>query len=99
MEAHPNHFNSALDYCVADEPGGGRIVSLNRRSWLFPPHFFKGIPEGYHFMGCGVQRGQFCFRRRGHDKFEDLGDGEDWSIVAWNQVIFVQEDVGTRSTG
>ena len=30
MEAHPNHFDSALDYCVADEARRGRVVRLNR---------------------------------------------------------------------
>ncbi len=29
MEVHPNHFDPVLDYCIADEARGGRVVSLN----------------------------------------------------------------------
>ncbi len=29
MEAHPNHFDPVLDYCITDEARGGRVGSLN----------------------------------------------------------------------
>ncbi len=98
MEAHPNHFDPSLDYCIADEARGGRVVHLDRGSGLFPPHFFKGILEGDHFPGCGVKRSKFCFCSCGHDEFEDVGNGEYRSIVSGNWVILGQEDVCTHST-
>ncbi len=30
MEAHPNHFDPALDYCVADEARSSQAVHLRR---------------------------------------------------------------------
>jgi hypothetical protein len=94
MEAHPDHLDPALDDRIADEARSSRIVGLDRRSGLFPSHFFQGCPEGYHFTGCGVQRCEFRLCGQGHDEFDDLGNGEDWPIIPWDGLIFGQEDVG-----
>ena len=87
MEAHPNHFDTTLDDGVTDEARCCGVVSLNGRTGLRPSHLVEGIAKGDHFPGCGVQGCELCLGGGGQDKFDDVGDAEDWPIISRNGVI------------
>ena len=63
-----------------------------------PPHFLERIANGNQCLGRNKECTQFCFRGRSHDKFNDLGNGEDSSIPFWHGSIFREKDVGSRTT-
>jgi hypothetical protein len=56
------------------------------------------LTEGDHFLGCGLESAEFGFGGRRHDKLHYLGDGENWTVVLGEGVVFENEDVGTGST-
>ena len=35
----------------------------------------------YYEQAC-----ELCFGGRGHDKLDNLGDGEDWAVASWDSV-------------
>ncbi len=82
---------------VGDANGSG-VVRLDGRAWLQPTHFDESLTEGGHFLGCGVESAKFGFGGQRHDKLHYLGDGENWTIVLGEGVVFGDKDVGTSLT-
>ncbi len=80
------------------DANSSEVVCLDGHAWLRPTHFDVGLTEGGHFLGCGVESAEFGFGGRRHDKLHYLGDGENWTIVLGEGVIFEDKDVGTGST-
>ncbi len=49
--------------------------------------------EWYQFACSDKERRQFGFSSRGHDKLDDLGDGQDRPVESWDWIIFREEDI------
>jgi hypothetical protein len=81
---------------VGDANGSG-VVYLDGHAWLGPTHFEESLMEGDHFLGCGVESLKFGFGDRRHDKHY-LGDGESWTIVLGEGIVFRDKNVGTGLT-
>ncbi len=86
------------DYGEVGDANGSGVVCLDRCAWLHPTHLDESLPERDHFLGCGVESAKFGFSGRRHDKLHYLGDGENWTIVLEEGVVFGEEDVGTSLT-
>ena len=52
---------------------------------------------GNHLSCCDEKGSKFRFRRRGHDKFDDLGNRENCTIESWEGDIFGEEDMGAST--
>ena len=75
VKSHPDHLDSSLDNGVMDKAGSCRVIGLDRRFRLFPPHFLQGIAQRDHLASCLVEGFKFSLGRRCHHVFYDLGDG------------------------
>ena len=81
-------FTFLCDDSAIDDAFGCCVISLDRSDWLVPSHFGEGKSDGESLFHRNIEGTQFRFRCRRHDKFDDLGDGKDWSIPSRLQVIF-----------
>ena len=52
------------------------------------PHLNLRLAKGNHFLGADIESTELGFSRRQHDTFDDMGNGEDWSIVVGDWYIF-----------
>jgi hypothetical protein len=57
------------------------------------------LSERNYFFGGGVESSKFGFGGGGHDKFQDLGDRQDGTIVSGERVILGHEDVSAGAAG
>jgi hypothetical protein len=64
---------------------------------MWPAHFCECVAYGDHVMGSDVQSCQFCFRHRGHYKFDDLCNRQDGAVGTCYGFILQEEDVGSCS--
>ena len=88
MKTVVHGFGLFLDDGVVDDTDHSGVVSLDWRRRLGPAHFDECLAKGYHFFGGDKEGTNFGFCSRRHDKFDDLGDGENGTIEAWKRVIF-----------
>ena len=58
-----------------------RVVGLHWRERLFVSHFVEGVTCHDGLPAVDEERSQFHFRRGGHYGFDDLGDGNNSSVV------------------
>ena len=96
-EAHVHglHF-FCYDGFVGDTQGGG-VVCLDGRLGLWPTHFNEGLAERNHFFGANEESSKFGLSSGGRNKFDDLCDGEDGSIVGRDRVIFRAHNVSASA--
>ena len=65
--------------------------------WLGPTHFDEGLSERDHFFANKKETAQFCLGGRGHDVANDVGNGEDRTVVWGDRYIFGEHDVGASA--
>ncbi len=88
MDSHANNLDAACDDSVIYESDCSQIVCLDGQLGLWSTHFSKCVADGDH-VACGdVQNCQLRFCRTGHDKFDDLRDGEDGSVDSRYGFVF-----------
>ena len=98
VKSHVHGLDASRDNSIVDDAHGGGVIGLDRGGRLGPSHFFECLSYGDHFFGRDEQGGQFSFCCRGHDKLDDLGDGEDGPIECWDGVVIRHEQVSPSST-
>ena len=63
------------------------VVGLNGGLGLWPAHSDKSLSHGRYRLGCDKQACKLRFGGQRHDKLDDLGDGEDWSVESQDIVV------------
>ena len=63
-----------------------------------PTRFNEFLAQWYHVFGHNEESCKFSFSYQGHDKLDNLINGEDRSIVTWNGVVFGEHDMGVSTT-
>ena len=63
---------------------GGRVVVLHRRGRLLVSHCFEGVLCRDCLPAVDEERSQLRLLCVGHYCFDDLGDGDDGSVVCGN---------------
>ena len=93
-KAHIHHLTPARDNGVVDNPSSCGVVGLDGAFGLGPTHVDKGLPVGNHLSCCDEKGSQLRFCSRSHDKFDDLGNGENGAVEPWEGYILREKDVG-----
>ena len=63
---------------------GGRIVGLHWHGRLFVSHYLDGVTFRDGLPAVDEESSHFRFCHGGHDGFDDLGDGDNGSVVCRN---------------
>ena len=77
MEVHVHQFYLSWNNGFVDNSDGGGVISLDGRGRLRPSHFDECFMQRNHFLRFNEKRAKFRFGCRGHDKFDDCGNGEN----------------------
>ena len=88
VEASIHRLHLLLDDGVVDDSVSSGVVSLDRGGRLGPSHFDQCLTERDHFIGGDFDATKFSFRGGGHDKLDNLDDGENGSIVVREYTVF-----------
>ena len=81
IKSHVIWFSCFGNHCISDESSRGRIVCCDRCLGLWMPHLFQHDSHRGRCLEIVKQFSSFCFGSWGHDMFDDLGKGQDGSIV------------------
>ncbi len=92
-EAHIHHLGPAVDNCFVGNTCDSWVISLDWAFRLGPPHSNEGLSVGDHFPYHDKEGRKFIFGGQCHDKFDDLGYGENGTIKAWKRIILWEEDM------
>ena len=65
--------------------------------WLGPTHFDEGLSKGDHFFANEKETAKFCLGGGGHDVTNDIGNGEDRTVMSGDRVVFGEHDVGASA--
>ena len=97
VEAHIHGFCAfGLHLAINDGISHG-IVGLDGSRWLFVAHFFEDDSNVDCLTSHDVEGCKFGFGGRRHNMFDDVGDIEYGTIVAWHFFIMRKEKVATGS--
>ena len=80
VEMHVHKFYASRDNVFVDNANISGVISLDGRGRLRPSHFDECLAQRNHFLICNEKRAKLIFSCQGHDKFDDCGNGENWSI-------------------
>ena len=65
--------------------------------WLGLTHFDEGLSKRDHFFANKKETAKFCLGGRGHDVVNDVGNGEDRTVMWGDRYIFGEHDVGASA--
>ena len=74
VEAHVYGIYAFGYYSIFCDPIISGVVSTEGWPWLGPTHFDDSLAEGEHLLGGDEESLNYQPGRRGHDKFDDLGE-------------------------
>ena len=81
VQLHVHGLEALACNIVGFHSMGGRVVGLHRRGRLFVSHCLGGVTCRDGLPSVDEESSQFRFLCRGHDCVDDLGDGDDGSVV------------------
>ena len=93
MESHVHQFYALRVNCFVVKYNGGGFISLFGRGWLRPSHLDECLEQRNHLFSCNKKRAKLRFSCRGHDEFDDCGNGENCSIKYRRGVIFWEKNM------
>ncbi len=90
---HIHHLAPAQNNSVVNNPCSCRVVGLDGALGLGPSHINEGLVVWNHFVCSDKEGSKFRFGSGCHDKFDDLGNGEDRAVEAWVRDILQEKDM------
>jgi hypothetical protein len=94
-KTHINHLAPMWNNSVVNNPCSCGVVGLDGALGLGPSHINEGLAVWNYFMCSDEEGSKFRFGSGCHNKFDDLGNGEDRNVEAWVGNIFRENDMSS----
>jgi hypothetical protein len=94
---HIHHLASTRNNSVVNNPCSCGVVGLDGALGLRPSHINEGLAVWNHLACSDKEGSKFQFGSKCHNKFDDLGNGEDRAVEAWVRDILREKDMSSSS--
>ncbi len=92
---HIHHLAPTRNNSVFNNPCSCGVVGLDGALGLGPSQINEGLVVWNHFACSDEEDSKFQFGSGCHNKFDDLGNGEDRAIEAWVGNILQEKDMSS----
>ncbi len=94
-KTHIHHLAPMRNNSVVNNPCSCGVVGLDGALGLGPSHINEGLAVWDHFTCSDEEGSKFRLGSGCHNKFDDLGNGEDRTVEAWVGNILQEKDMNS----